>query len=315
MEDSRSKRIGLVGTVLFHTGIIAFLFFFGFRTPLPLPEEEGIVINFGNTDQGAGNKRPAPSQAHPARKSKPKPIAKKKETVKSVKKTASYPKEKILTQDIEDAPALPSAEEIARKKDKEEKAKELKKEKDKAKKIEANKRHIAEQKRLKEEKAEQEKLAELERERLAEVARQEKIASINNKTKNAFGSGTSISNTQGKTFPSGNQGKKNGSPDSNNYASSGLGNKGYSFDLKGRNSISIPKPKYDLQESGKVVVEVTVDRNGKVTNARPGVSGSTTVNITLLEVAKKAALKAKFNSDNKAPAYQRGTITYHFQLD
>ena len=315
MEDSKSKRIGFVGTLLFHAGIIALLFFFGFRTPLPLPEEEGILINFGNTDQGAGNKRPAPSQSRPARKSKPKPVVKKKKANKPVKKTAASPKEKILTQNTEDAPALPSAEEIARKKAKEEKAKKLKKEQDKALKIEAEKRRIAEQKRLDEERAEQERLAELERERLAEIARQEKIARINNKTKNAFGSGSSNASSQGKTFPSGNQGRTNGSPDSNQYTGNGLGNNGYSFDLKGRNSISIPKPKYNLQESGKVVVEVSVDRNGKVTSARPGVSGSTTANITLLEAAKSAALKAKFNSDSKAPAYQRGTITYHFQLD
>ena len=78
MEDSRSKRIGFIGTVLFHAGIIALLFYLGFSTPLPLPEEEGIVINFGNTDQGAGNKRPAPAQSRPAIKSKPSP--KKKET-------------------------------------------------------------------------------------------------------------------------------------------------------------------------------------------------------------------------------------------
>lgn len=315
MKDSRSKRIGFVGTLLFHTGIVALLFFFGFRSPLPLPEEEGILINFGNTDQGAGRKRPTSSQSRPPRKSKPKPVQKKKEVVKAVKKTASSPKEKLLTQNTEDAPALPSTEEVAKRKAKEEKAKKLKREQDQARKIEAERKRLEEQKRLEEEKAEQERLAELERERLAEVARQEKIAKINNKTKNAFGSGSSNASSQGKTFPSGNQGKTNGSPDSNNYTGSGLGNKGYSFDLKGRNSISIPKPKYNLQESGKVVVEVTVDRNGKVTSARPGVSGSTTANITLLEAAKRAALKATFNSDSKAPAYQRGTITYHFQLD
>jgi len=315
MKDSGSKRVGFVGTLLFHAAIVALLFFLGFRTPLPLPEEEGILINFGNTDQGAGNKRPAPTQSRPAKKSNPKPVVKKKNVVKAVKKAASSPKEKILTQNTEDAPSLPSAEEIAKKKAKEEKAKKLKREREKARQIETEKRRLAEQKRLQEEKAEQERLAKIERDRLAELARQEKIAKINNKTKNAFGSGTSNASSQGKTFPSGNQGKTNGSADSNNYTGSGLGNKGYSFDLKGRNSISIPKPKYNLQESGKVVVEVTVDRNGKVTSARPGVSGSTTANITLLEAAKKAALKAKFNSDSKAPAYQRGTITYHFQLD
>jgi len=315
MKDSRSKRIGFVGTVLFHAGIIALLFFLGFRTPLPMPQEEGILINFGNSDQGAGRKRPATSQSRPARKSKPKPVVKKEKAKKTVTKTASTAREKIMTQNTEDAPSMPSAEEIAKQKAKKDKARKLKKEQEKAKKIEAEKRCLAEQKRRKEEKAEQERLAELERERLAEIERQEKIASINNRTKNAFGSGTSTSSSQGKTFPSGNQGRTNGSPDSDNYSGSGLGNKGYSFDLKGRNSISIPKPQYNLQESGKVVVEVTVDRNGKVTNARTGMPGSTTANITLLEAAKKAALKALFNSDNKAPAYQRGTITYHFQLD
>lgn len=91
--------------------------------------------------------------------------------------------------------------------------------------------------------------------------------------------------------------------------------KGYSYDLKGRSSLSIPKPTYNLQESGKVVVEITVDRNGKVVNARSGMPGSTTSNSVLFEAAKKAALKATFNSDANAPAFQQGTITYHFQLD
>jgi hypothetical protein len=33
------------------------------------------------------------------------------------------------------------------------------------------------------------------------------------------------------------------------------------------------------------------------------------------EEAKQAALKAKFNADNNAPAYQQGTISYRFVLD
>lgn len=150
MKDSKSKRIGFVGTLLFHTGIIALLFFFGFRTPLPLPEEEGILVNFGNTDQGAGRKRPSQSQSKPARKSTPKPVAKKKETIKPIEKTS--PKEKILTQNTEDAPALPSAEEITKKKAKEEKTRQLKREQDKIRKIEAEKRRLAEQKDLKKKK-------------------------------------------------------------------------------------------------------------------------------------------------------------------
>ena len=158
-------------------------------------------------------------------------------------------------------------------------------------------------------------MAEIERKRKEEAERQAKIAAINNKAKNVFGQGTSSNSSQGKTFPSGNQGATTGSPNSDNYSGTGLGDKGYSYDLKGRNSLSIPKPQYNLQESGKVVVEITVDRNGKVVNARPGMPGSTTSNSVLFEAARKAALKAVFNADKNAPAYQRGTITYHFQLN
>ncbi len=313
MKNSKSKRIGFIGTLLFHTVIVALLFFFGFRTATPLPEEEGVLINFGQTNDGAGRSKPAKAKA--VKKAKTKPLVKPRKMVKPAQETKASPKKKLLTQDIEDAPSLPSAKEIAKRKAKKEKADKLRKERNKARKLELDRKRIAEQQRLEEERIEQERLAQIERERLAEAARQEKIANINKRTKNAFGNGKSKAKTQGKTFPSGNQGRENGSTDSDNYKNAGLGNKGYAFDLKGRNSISIPKPEYDLQESGKVVVEVTVDRNGKVTNARPGVSGSTTANISLLQAAKRAALKATFNSDNKAPAYQRGTITYHFQLD
>ena len=51
--------------------------------------------------------------------------------------------------------------------------------------------------------------------------------------------------------------------------------KEYHYDLAGRQARSLPKPKYDIQQEGIVVVEVTVDRNGNVTQAIPGVKGST----------------------------------------
>ena len=39
----------------------------------------------------------------------------------------------------------------------------------------------------------------------------------------------------------------------------------------------LPAPKYDYQGEGKVVVEVSVDRSGKVVQAIPGTKGSTTL--------------------------------------
>jgi len=62
------------------------------------------------------------------------------------------------------------------------------------------------------------------------------------------------------------------------------------------------------------VVEVTVDRYGNVTKAIPGEKGSTTLNDHLHRAAKEAALSAKFERKPNAPAYQKGTITYHFIL-
>ena len=88
----------------------------------------------------------------------------------------------------------------------------------------------------------------------------------------------------------------------------------YEYDLAGRQARSLPKPKYDIQSEGIVVVEVTVDRNGNVTKATPGVRGSTTLEEYFLRVAREAALTAKFDRKPDAPVIQKGTITYHFIL-
>jgi len=89
---------------------------------------------------------------------------------------------------------------------------------------------------------------------------------------------------------------------------------GISFDLAGRQARSLPKPKHDIQSEGIVVVEVTVDRNGNVTQAVPGVKGSTTLEEYFLRVAREAAMASKFDRKPDAPVIQKGTITYHFIL-
>jgi len=73
-------------------------------------------------------------------------------------------------------------------------------------------------------------------------------------------------------------------------------------------------PSYTVQKSGRVVVKITVDRNGKVTTAIPGYQGTTVTDKTLWAAAKEAALKATFNISETAPASQEGTITYIFTL-
>jgi TonB family C-terminal domain len=85
--------------------------------------------------------------------------------------------------------------------------------------------------------------------------------------------------------------------------------------LAGRNVVgSLPLPAYGVQKSGRVVVRITVDREGNVTDAIPGIEGTTVQDRSLWTAAKQAALQAKFNANPKAPLTQEGTITYIFKL-
>ena len=63
------------------------------------------------------------------------------------------------------------------------------------------------------------------------------------------------------------------------------------------------------------MVAITVDRLGNVINATPGIKGSTTLNKQLLQKAKTAALKTKFDPKQTAPTNQQGKIIYHFSLN
>jgi TonB family protein len=49
---------GIIGTILYLIGVVALLLLLGFTTPLPLPKEEAILIDFGgggNIDAGASS--------------------------------------------------------------------------------------------------------------------------------------------------------------------------------------------------------------------------------------------------------------------
>jgi TonB family protein len=73
-------------------------------------------------------------------------------------------------------------------------------------------------------------------------------------------------------------------------------------------------PAYNSQNQGSVVVEVTVNQDGKVTKATAIAKGSTVQDSKLWRAAEEAALKARFNVKKDAPISQIGTITYEFSL-
>jgi len=84
-----------------------------------------------------------------------------------------------------------------------------------------------------------------------------------------------------------------------------------SYSLVDRNNYRLPPPIYTCIEGGKVVVNITVDAVGNVTEADFNAKSSGTSNGCLVDNAITYALKAKFNNSSKAS--QKGTITYIFQ--
>lgn len=64
---------------------------------------------------------------------------------------------------------------------------------------------------------------------------------------------------------------------------------------------------------GTVVVEITVNATGKVTNAEVRLRGTNVVDSKLRSAALQAARKTRFNAVGGVPD-QKGTITYHFDV-
>jgi TonB family protein len=102
--------------------------------------------------------------------------------------------------------------------------------------------------------------------------------------------------------------------------SKGLGNnrEGDSFArVEGRNlaeGYKLSEPENKSNKEGRVVVEIRVSQSGKVISAKAVTKGSTVQDASLWKAAEEAAMKAVFNTDNRAPAVQTGTITYIFKL-
>ena len=75
-----------------------------------------------------------------------------------------------------------------------------------------------------------------------------------------------------------------------------------------------PKPNYNCNEEGTVIVEITVNKDGKVIEAKAGVRGTTNAANCLTSQAKIAALNTKWSPSPDGTEKQVGTITYNFGL-
>jgi len=92
----------------------------------------------------------------------------------------------------------------------------------------------------------------------------------------------------------------------------GMDRSSISFNLVGRTAVDLPNPIYTCDRSGKVVVNITVNDQGRVFSTSINKGSSTTSNECLAEQALQYASQAVFSSlpgRNNQP----GTITYNFK--
>lgn len=83
------------------------------------------------------------------------------------------------------------------------------------------------------------------------------------------------------------------------------------YSLVDRNAYYLPPPIYTCERGGKVVINITVDRNGDVLEVSFNDKSSNTSDYCLIQNAKAYALKASFSQSSEDR--QIGTITYLFQ--
>ncbi|MEZ4721043.1 MAG: TonB family protein [Flavobacteriales bacterium] len=119
---------------------------------------------------------------------------------------------------------------------------------------------------------------------------------------------------QGETNEPGDHGKPDGAPTGSSLYGDKSGG-GISHSLGGRGFKGAPPIQGNMQESGKIVVEIVVDRDGNVVRVTPGGRGTTITNAELIRKVVESARKAKFTPKADAPAEQKGTITYEFSLE
>ena len=94
-NPKNDKALAFLGTVVVHLLVLLVLVLMAFRTPLPLPGEEGVEVDLGLYNQGMGQEQPD----KPAIPEQPAPAMPHDETT-------TQSKEDVVTQDTDEAPAI-----------------------------------------------------------------------------------------------------------------------------------------------------------------------------------------------------------------
>lgn len=274
-KQTQAHIIAFVGTVLSLCLIFLLLWWLQIRVPLQT-EDEGIVVAFGEAEDGGGLPDVRPLDEITQTEQIPAPAS------------PSRPSNNdLLVQEDEESLVLAKQTEDEAKRRAEEEELIRKRKEDEAR---AEAERIAKEKALAEQRAKE----------------QEAVDKANALMAN-FGQAGLEDGSNAENASSSNTATTKGNP-----VGKGMGvTNGTQWSLYGRNVKRLPKPSSDFAQAGVVVVNIMVDAAGNVTNAALG-DGTTVSDRSTQQLALQAARQAKF-SEGDTP--QIGKITYTFKLN
>ena len=273
--DTPYKKKSTAITAVILIALLWMIFNFGMKYQDP-PEEYGISINFGTSNQGYE----IPNDILPSKESSEQVQEEVRE--EKIEETTEYIseetiKEEVVTQTEKEAPVIEKPEEVElkeiEKKEKPKKEKPIPKPKKPSKNT---------------------------------LQAFDNLLKGDTSDENKAGEGNATS--------SGLKGDKKGDPSSTKYYGNSGSSGESNYNLAGRNALSKPIEQPNCEEEGIVVVSIEVDKYGTVIRAVSGVKGTTNSANCLLKPAREAALRTTWNADPNAPTKQKGTIIYKFSL-
>ena len=274
-KQTQSHIIALVGTIISMCLVFLLLWWLQVQAPVQM-EDEGIVVAFGDSEDGGGMPDVRPLDAITQVEQIPAPAA------------PSRPSDNdLIVQEDEESLALAKqTEEEAKRKAQEEEL--IRKRREEEARVEAER--IAKEKALAEQRAKEQEA----------INKANQLAAL-------FGQAGTAEGANADNASDSNTAGTKGNP-----VGKGMGiTNGTQWSLYGRNVKRLPKPSEDFAQAGLVVVQIMVDAAGNVTNATV-TEGTTISDRATQQLALQAARQAKF-TEGDTP--QIGKITYTFKLN
>ena len=274
-KQTQSHIIALVGTIISMCLVFLLLWWLQVKAPVQM-EDEGIVVAFGDSEDGGGMPDVRPLDAITQVERIPAPAA------------PSRPSDNdLIVQEDEESLALAKqTEEEAKRKALEEEL--IRKRREEEARVEAER--IAKEKALAEQRAKEQEA----------INKANQLAAL-------FGQAGTAEGANADNASDSNTAGTKGNP-----VGKGMGiTNGTQWSLYGRNVKRLPKPSEDFAQAGLVVVQIMVDAAGNVTNATV-TEGTTISDRATQQLALQAARQAKF-TEGDTP--QIGKITYTFKLN